>query len=190
MEKEKGSNLVIAVVTLVLMVLALGGYLVYDKMLKPEPEVEQPTQASNTSKTFRAVGQDIKKVSDRYSSVAKKEIGILVTDKEYMYLKLYEYYPAGSPKITLVIVNEDAEEIFREVIHEAGQSLELEQNDSSTKLYANENYYITTDAVFFLSNNFSCTNNVAKEYKITVNNNTVTKTEVTTHSVTVAGSCS
>ena len=132
----------------------------------------------------------IEKVTNKYSSVEKKELGFLLGDKEYIYVKLYEYASAGSPKINLVIVNNDAEEIYRETIKESGQSLVLEQNDSSVKLYANENYYVTTDAVFYLSNNYSCTNTNAKEYKITVNNNKVTKTEVATHTVTISGSCS
>lgn len=189
MEKKKGS-LEIIIALMAIVILGLGGYLVYDKVFEKEPEETKPAETNNTSKTYESTGDLVKKITEKYSDVAKKEIGILVTDKEYLYAKLYDYYPAGRPKVTLVITNKEGIELFREVITEAGQSLELESTDASAKLYAGENYYITTDAVNYLTNSYSCTNNTAKEYKIVPNHGTVTKSEVGSHSVTVAGSCS
>lgn len=190
MEKEKGNGLIIVVVILVMMILGLGGYLVYDKVLEKKPEESKPAETINAPKTYESVGDLIKKVAAKYSSTVKKEIGVLITDKEYLYAKLYDYNPAGRPKVTLVITNKEGTELFREVITESGQGLELGSTDASAKLYSGENYYITTEAVYYLSNGFSCTNNTAKEYKIVPNNDTVTKTEAGTHTVTVAGACS
>ena len=188
MDKNRGLGILVAV--LAVMVLGLGGYLVYDKVINKAPEVEKPAETPAETTNKATISEMIKKVSDKYSSVSDKELGILVTDKGYIYLKLYEYYPAGSPKITLVIVNDNLEEIFKEVISEAGQYLRLEQNDSSYELYGYQNYYITTDAIYYLSNDYSCTNTTAKEYKITVSNNNVAKTQIATHTVIGSGSCS
>lgn len=186
--KEKWSlGIIIALMAVV--ILGLGGYLVYNKIHSKTTD-NKIEETINSKKTYDTIGNLVKNLMNKYSNITKKDIGIIVSDKEYIYLKLYEYLPSGSPGITLVIANTDGKELFKEVIKERGQSIEIEEKDSCAKFYANDNYYMSIDSVYYLSNGFSCTNEIAKEYKITVNNDEVTKTEIGTHNIVVSGSCS
>ena len=179
-----------------------NAYVKYDIYINNKLLSEKPEYKMNHY--YISLGNDIEEsLIDKYTNDAveiitkliDKGLGIIKSDKEYLYIKTYSKFPAGSEGVYVIVLNENGQLITTETLSVAGQSIS-KANNCNYNFYKNKNefnnnedssYYIDDSSIYYLVQKSLEPISTVNEYSITIKNDTATKKIVNTCEAEISG---